>query len=235
MPELADRIKGDWLQRLVFWVSPAFPVGAFSYSHGLEALIEDGLVSDRDSMIAFCESLLRFGDLAADAAFLAHAWSADANQDRENCLVQSAALRGSRELALESSDQGRAFAAALKADDRPYPNLEAFQEIAKGKTANVLPHAVAFGAAARDAGIPVDAATEAWLHGAIANLVSAGQRAIPLGQRDGVSAISSLEAAIARAREIALATKLEEISSSTPILDMASIHHETQYTRLFRS
>ena len=225
----------DWLQRLVFWVSPAFPVGAFSYSHGLETLIEDGRVHDRASMIAFCEGLLSFGDLAADAAFLAHAWRAEDNAARRACLEPAAAFRASKELALESTDQGRAFAAALDADGRDYPSLAAFRTLAKAETHAVLPHAIAFGAAARDAGVPVAAAVEAWLHGSVVNLISAGQRAIPLGQRDGVAATATLESAIARATQCALETPLEEIATAMPVLDMASIHHETQYTRLFRS
>ncbi len=218
-----------WLQTLMLWTSPAFPVGAFSYSHGLEWLVEIGRVSDRASLEAFITALIDFGDLQADAAFLCVAHGA-AMDDLPEILAEAASLRGAAELAQESTDQGRAFLKAVLEEGSGYPRLTLL-----GQAGGTLPHAVAFGAACADAGIPAGPAVEAWLHAAMANIVSAGQRLIPLGQRDGVAAQMALKSRISDAARKAIATPLAAITSAGIAVDLASIFHETQYTRLFRS
>lgn len=215
-----------WLQTLMLWTSPAFPVGAFSYSHGLEWLVEVGTVHDRGSLEDCILALIDFGDLQADAAYLARSHDAPTGQ-LPDIAREAAAFRGSAELGAESCDQGRAFVQAAAGGAR----LAAVS----GATGGRPPHAVAFGAAAADAGIPVAPTTEGWLHSAAANLVNAGQRLIPLGQRDGIAALEALKAPVRAASERAVATPLTEIAASGLAMDLASIRHETQYTRLFRS
>jgi urease accessory protein len=83
--------------------------------------------------------------------------------------------------------------------------------------------------------IPQETAVESWMHGAVANLVSAGQRLIPLGQRDGVAALMALKPYITEFAQKAMGTPLDEITSASVAVDLAAIFHETQYTRLFRS
>lgn len=223
-----------WLQTVLFWTSPAFPVGAFSYSHALEWLVEAGVVADREDLKEYVRALISFGDLQADAAYLAAVHKADPD-DLPAILEDATALRGAAELAAESTDQGRAFVKALVETGMPYPRLEALNDAARDRTAGLLPHALAFGAAARDAEIPAEVAVESWLHAAVANLVSAGQRLVPLGQRDGVAALSSLKADIAASAQQAMATPIEDITNAGVAIDMAAMLHETQYTRLFRS
>ncbi|MBO6834874.1 MAG: urease accessory protein UreF [Alphaproteobacteria bacterium] len=223
-----------WLQTVLFWTSPAFPVGAFSYSHALEWLVETGQVKDRADLETYIRALITFGDLQADAAYLAAAHRCDPDFLPE-ILEDAPALRGAGELASESTDQGRAFVKALAETGRTYPRLEILTAAAPDRTGGLMPHSVAFGAAAHDAGIPIEAAVESWLHAAVANLVSAGQRLVPLGQRDGVAAIAGLKSDIADATRCALKTRPEDIVSSGVAIDMAALFHETQYTRLFRS
>ncbi|MDF1747342.1 MAG: urease accessory UreF family protein [Alphaproteobacteria bacterium] len=221
----------DWLQTVMLWTSPAFPVGAFSYSHGLEWLVETGQVTDRASLESFVLALLEFGDLQADAAFLCAAHCAD-GAGLSPVLEEAVSLRGASELASESVNQGRAFVKALQLEGSEYPRLSLLQNT----TPDVgIPHAVAFGAACADAGVPIETAVESWLHGAVANLVSAGQRLIPLGQRDGVAALMALKPSITQFAQKARETPLAEVSSTSIVVDMAAIFHETQYTRLFRS
>lgn len=220
-----------WLQIVMLWTSPAFPVGAFSYSHGLEWMVESGQVTDRASLESYALALLDFGDLQADAAFLCAAHQSPVDS-LPLVLSEAASLRGASELAAESVNQGRAFIKAVLGAGIVYPKLDVLQ---KATNAVGIPHAVAFGAACSDAGAPEAAAVEAWLHGAVANLVSAGQRLIPLGQKDGLAALMALKPHITHFAQKAMNTPLEDVSSATVAVDLAAMSHETQYTRLFRS
>ncbi|HAE01133.1 MAG TPA: urease accessory protein UreF, partial [Rhodospirillaceae bacterium] len=152
----------DWLQTVMLWTSPAFPVGAFSYSHGLEWMVESGQVTDRSSLEALALALLEFGDLQADASFLCAAHQSDM-ETLPSVLEEAVSLRGASELAAESVNQGRAFIKALQSEGSDYPRLSALQNTMSDVG---IPHAVAFGAACADAGIPLEAAVESWLHGA---------------------------------------------------------------------
>lgn len=226
---MTDNAAPAWTQVLLQWTSPAFPVGAFSYSHGLEWMVERGTVTDRSALRRLIEALVGFGDLQADAVALCAAHGAEDDAALNVVIVESARFFGTSELARESLDQGAAFVAALRADGVSYPLLAALD------SRSSIPHAVAFGAAARTRGIPIGPAVEGWLHAAAVNIVSAGQRLIPLGQRDGVGLTHDLGPSISAAAAKAMATPLSDRTATTLITDMAAIHHETQYTRLFRS
>lgn len=221
----------DWLQTVLLWTSPAFPVGAFSYSHGLEWMVESGQITDRASLESFVTALLDFGDLQADAAFLCAAHRAEAT-DLPLVLEEALSLRGASELAAESINQGRAFVKALQLEGTDYPRLTVLHQAAPD---DAVPHSIAVGAACADAGVPIEAAVESWLHGAVANLVSAGQRLIPMGQRDGVAALMALKPHITNFAQKAMETPLDQITSASVAVDIAAMFHETQYTRLFRS
>lgn len=211
--------------RLVAWLSPAFPVGAFAYSHGLEAAIEEGRVKNATDLAAWIADLLAHGSPRADAVFFAHAWRATQSGDEAlfaEVADRAAAMRGTGELALEATQQGASFASAVS---RAWPEFAG--------EAHVYPVAVAR-AAARSA-IPLPEALGAYLHAFAANLVSAAVRAIPLGQSDGLASLAALERAIEEARDAGLARALDEAGAAAPALDILSFRHETQYTRLFRS
>jgi urease accessory protein len=223
----------DALYRLLTWLSPSYPLGAFSYSHGLEYAVETGLVRDRGALEAWVETAVSSGGGCSDGALLAAAWRAAEARDSPgiDAVAELAyAWRGTAETALESRAQGAAFLATTRAA-WPHPLLDALALRHRGEIA--LPVAVGVAAAAH--GVPLAAAATAYLHAFAATLVSAGVRLVPLGQSDGQRTIAALEPVIAGVVAAVLATPLDEIGTAAPVIDHCSMRHETQYTRLFRS
>lgn len=226
--------EGAALGRLLAWLSPAYPIGAFSYSHGLEAAVEEGAVTRREDLVAYAAAALRHGAGAVDAGLLALAWRAaaageDAALDEVTDLA--AAWRGTAELALEATQPGAAFA-LVTAAAWPEPRFTTYAARHTGR----LTHAVAFGAAAAFHDLPLRESCFGWLAAFAANIVSAGVRLVPLGQTDGQIATAALLPVIEAATEAALALRdAEDLGSAAPALDLSSMRHETQYTRLFRS
>lgn len=220
------------LYRLMAWLSPSFPVGAFSYSHGLEYAVEAGLVKSRDDLVAWIAAVLRHGSGLSDGMLFVAAWRAREAASPEalaQVLELAAVLRPTSELALESAAQGAAFVRAIR-DAWPHPAL--LSALPEDGEAGYAP-AVAVCAHAH--GLNLRAALRAFLHAFAANLISAGVRLIPLGQTDGQIALRLLELDIEATAEMAELLPLEEIGSATPMLDYCSAQHETQYTRLFRT
>ena len=218
------------LFRLMAWTSPAYPVGGFSYSHGIEMAVEEGRLTKQAGLVEYITSVLRQGAGRVDAVLLAQAHAAPDDATLDYIAELAAAWRGSAETALEAMQQGGSFA-SVTARCWPDARFAAFAARHRGR----LSHAVAFGAAAGMAGIPRRPALFAFLQGFSANLVSAGVRLIPLGQTDGQIATAALLPIIAACTDAALETSLEELGTAAPLLDMLSMRHETQYTRLFRS
>lgn len=228
---------GPGLYRLLAWLSPAFPIGAFSYSHGLEYAVEAGLVADRAGLAEWIEALIGFGAGQADAVLLARAFEAAAEPDPAGFAAiaeLAATLQPTAEIARESTMQGAAFLAAVRAA-WPDPALGPLVEAWPGAWA--LPVAVAAAAASAPPPVrpPLPALAAAYLQAYAANAVSAGVRLVPLGQTDGQIVIAGLEQATRAAAARALATPLDRMGTATPMIDWASMAHETQYTRLFRS
>ena len=220
------------LFRLLTWASPSFPTGAFSYSHGLEFAVEEGIVKNAADLQRWVGWIVRHGALHADAVLLAHALRAA--EDGDNAALDEVAelalaLRGTAETALESQQQGAAFLATSRAV-WPHAKLDAFA--ARNGERPALPISVALVCAGT---VPLDAVLGAFLHAGMANLVSAGVRLIPLGQTDGQRSIVALESAVADSVARALETPLDDLATAAPAVDWASMRHETQYTRLFRS
>jgi urease accessory protein len=217
------------LYRLMTWLSPAYPVGAYGYSHGIEFAVEAGLVRDRASLVDWVATVVERGAGRVDAAIFAAAWRAVADGDDAR-LAETIALakawRGTSETALESAAQGAAFVATTRAA-WPHPRL--------ARLPRDTPLAVAVGAAAAAHGIDLDSALIAYLQAFAANLVSAGVRLIPLGQTDGQLAVAALEGVIVAAARAAPAADLDTFGTAAPVADWCSMRHETQYTRLFRS
>ena len=224
------------LVRLMNWLSPSFPVGAYSYSHGIEYAVETGLIRDRDTLRDWIAEVIEAGTGRVDAAL--HRAAHEAVQSRDEALFVWAlergdAMRATRELGEETENQGRAFLAAVA---RPWPaaGLDwACKQAEAQQRPMVYPVAVGAATAAQD--IPLKPALAAYLHALAANLVSAGIRLIPLGQSDGQQALADLEPVILQAAERALEQGREDIGQAALMVDWASARHETQYTRLFRS
>jgi urease accessory protein len=223
----------DPLYRLLAWSSPSYPIGAYSYSHGLEWAVESGLLRDRAAVVTWIAGVLADGAGKVDGAFFAAAWRA-ASEGDEDGLDEVAALalawRGTAELALEAEAQGNAFLMVTRAA-WPQPRLEAAATRWQGRAA--LP--VAAGLAAACHAVPLEAALVAYLAALAANLVSAALRLVPLGQTDAQIAIAALAPSVAGAAAAALAADLDDVGSAVPMVDWCSMRHETQYTRLFRS
>lgn len=217
------------LYRLMAWLSPSFPVGAFSHSHGLEWVVETGDVVDAASLEAWVGQILRFGAGRQDAILFAETWRAMIAGDRrrlDEIAELAAALSPSKERAVETLSQGKAFVlateAAWPAAGAPSPDGD-------------LAYPVAVGIAAGRHGIPLDASLVAYLHAFAANIVSAGVRLIPLGQTDGQKVTAALEPVVAEVAAEAETATLEDLGGCVFFADIASMRHETQYTRLFRT
>jgi urease accessory protein len=221
------------LQRLLAWLSPSFPVGAYTYSHGLEWAIEDGTVGNAADLAAWLDGVLRHGSGRNDAILFAHAWRAAATDDaaRLQAVAElAAAFQPSKERHLEATAQGRAFLQAVTA---AWPN-DRLAALAAGASADIAyPVAVAMAAAAY--GVPLEPSLVAFLNGFVSNIVSAGVRAVPIGQTDGQRIIAGLGQACEAVAVLAPAAELGDLGGIALRADIASMKHETQYTRLFRS
>jgi len=218
------------------WLSPAFPTGSYSYSHGIEWAVEAGHIHDRESLVDWLEADLCYGSGRNEAIFFMEAWRRATNDDCENLLEiaeLAAALRGTSEFALESSQQATACLATLLRV-WPDPLLETLSELLSNLS--IAPAvSVVLGIRAAKQDIPATVALPAFLQSYLANLVTAGVRLIPLGQTDGQLGIAELEPVVlAVAAETEQAT-IRDLGSAAFMVDLASASHETQYTRLFRS
>jgi urease accessory protein len=221
------------LYRLMSWLSPAYPVGAFSYSSGLEWAVEAGDINDADTFQGWLRALIACGGGFCDGVFFVHAHAAVRAQD-DNTLSTVAKLASafapSAERQLETTAQGRAFVDTTLAA-WPCAALETLRCV----WPNSIAYPVAVAVAAAGHGIAVVPALHAYLHAVTTNLVSAGVRLVPLGQTDGQRAVAALAAVIADTAARALATPLDDVGAAVFRADIASMRHETQYTRLFRS
>ncbi len=217
-PEAAPEADLRTLQILNAWFSPGFPVGAYSYSHGLEWAVEAGQVADRNGLAAWVADVLEFGSGHGDAMLLAAAWRAD---DPAEAAALAEALAPSAERHLETMAQGAAFARTVAAAwDVPVP---------------AAAYPVAVGVAARRLDLPLLPTATLYLQAFGANIVSAGVRLVPLGQTDGQRIAAGLLPVAARVAAAAVAAPPEAIGGISLGADLAAMLHETQYTRLYRS
>jgi urease accessory protein len=208
------------------WLSPAFPVGAFSYSGGLEQAVSGGDVDDASALRDWLSSLLSHGNLWNDAVLFTEAHRSIDDPCRLAAVAALAeALSGSAERHRETMLQGEAFLAA--ASSWPHPVLDALGP------ATAYP--VAVGAVSGSHGIACNAALAAYLHAVVSNLVSVAIRCGVIGQRDGVATLAGLEAMIVVLAAAASTSTLDDLGTATIRADIASLRHETLATRLFRS
>ena len=203
---------------LTQWFSPAFPVGAFAYSHGLEWAIEAGDVSDAASTRDWIETVLRHGSGWTDALLIGAAYHADDPREVDDI---ARALAASRERLNESVLQGEAFSATVAA--------------LTGGRAQALTYPVAVGHAARAADLPLELTAQVFLQAFASNLVSAAMRLVPLGQVEGQRLIRDLTPLCAKIAPMALRADLDDLSSTAFMTDLAAMKHETQYARVFRT
>ncbi len=207
---------------LAAWGSPACPVGAFSYSHGLERLEADGLMGDAAATQAAIEGVLRHGAGRVDAVLLAKAYGA---ADWRTVNTLALALAPSAERRAETVVQGTSFAKLI---DAVWPLSE---PLSGGEVA----HPVAFGVAGRGHGIALEPLCLSYLLAFSANLVSAAVRLVPLGQTDGQRITAALAGVAVEVTRAAIDAAEDDVGSAAIALDIAAMRHETQHVRLFRS
>ncbi len=235
------------LYQLLAWTSPAYPTGAFSYSHGLEWAVEERTVTNLEQLVAFVEAVLMRGGGWIDAVLFAHAWQSTAAGDEAIDAIAElgVAFRGTAETALESHQQGVAFLQITR-QAWPHPVLDTFarrhidarrhtERPQHTEVARPVAHSIVVGLTCAVHGVPLEPALSAYLQAVAANLVSAGVRLIPLGQTQGQLAIARLLPIIESVARRALDTDLADLGTAAPGLERCSALHETQYTRLFRS
>jgi urease accessory protein len=236
-PSPAARERGcSGLYRMLAWFSPGFPIGSFSHSHGLEAAAESGAVHDRASLQHWIGAIVVSGGGRIDADILRDAYRAASEGDLAAVTVanrRGVAFRATAETWLETTAQGEAFLATCRAA-WPDPFLDRWAASLEEDNAAVC-HAAAVGAATARAGIPLPYALTGYLQAMAANLVSAGLRLGVIGQTDGQRIVAALEPMIGGAVDAALSRGPDGFGGATFAVELASMAHETQYTRLFRS
>jgi urease accessory protein len=222
---------------LLLWLSPAFPVGAFAYSHGLEWAAEVRDVADVASLIAWLEDLCDRGAPRNDAVSFAAAWRAAAAEDwlrLAEINELAVALAGSLERRLETTQQGAAFVSAASAawDSRALAGFRAH-------VAEPIAYPVAVAATVAGRGVALESALPAFALAIFANLISAAVRLSVIGQTDGQRALAQLMPRVAAMADAAACAELAEgeaaLGGAAFRSDLAALRHETQYSRLFRS
>lgn len=254
------------LYRLLAWLSPNFPTGGFSYSHGLEAAAASGAVHDRARLEAWVAAIVEHGSGRVDADILCSAYRAAAAGDLAalgDAGERGVAYRASAELALESAQQGAAFLATHQTAWSAAHNEPSFPDGGRSEgeggrrgvpvpltpslspnggdgkrpfaSARSVCHSAAFGAAAARAGIALEDALIGYLQAFAGNLIAVGMRLGLIGQTDGQRILAALEPVVTRAAQAATTRAPGDFGSATFAADLASMAHETQYSRLFRS
>jgi urease accessory protein len=214
------------LQKLLTWLSPAFPVGAFAWSAGLETAIAQGRVHDRATTQDWIGGSLHHGSIRTDAILLAHAHRAYHDRSTLQDLADLClALTPARERHAETVLTGNAFVLATAAWPADIP-------ITLPKP---CPYPIAIGAVAGSHGVDIGDTVVAFLTTAVHSQVSVSVRLVPIGQSDGLTIMASLEPAIARLAELCQHATLDDIGSVAYGADIAQMQHETLQTRIFRS
>jgi urease accessory protein len=211
------------IMRLLSWLSPGFPTGAYAYSHGLEWAVEAQDIRDGETLRNWLLDLIAFGSGRNDTILLRHAHRAanDPRTLRELAALALATAAG-RERHGEALAQGRAFLRAAASWQTP-------------ELPEDTPYAVAVGAMAGMHGIGEDTVAGAYLQAFAGNLISAAVRLVPLGQTTGLQTLAALEPIILRTVAATGTATLDDLGGCAFRSDLAAMRHETQYTRLFRS
>lgn len=226
-------MQDDTALSLQVWLSPVFPVGSFAYSHGLEWAHEAGDVTDFESCREWIADLVSRGSGRNDAILLASAWRAARAKEfieLNEIIDLSLALQPSSERYLESTMQGKAFLSTARAA-WGHNGLDEMIAHVKGDLA--YPVAVGIVSSAYD--MPLPRVLDAFLLAFVSNLVSACIRLGAIGQTDGQRVISALLPLIRDEARKAETATCDDLGASVFRSDLASLQHETQYTRLFRS
>ena len=203
---------------LTQWLSPAFPTGAFAYSHGIETAIHEGWIANAKDLERWLRDCLSDGSGRADAIWLRLAYTSD---DPLEIDAKARAFALARERLCEADRQGAAFIATVNAIwDLALPEM-------------LLP--VAVGRAARLTKLDVDAAVTLYLQSFVVNITLAAIRLSPIGQTAGQQIIQSLQSLCLEIAEETKAADADDVYGNAFLSDIASMAHETLEPRLFQS
>lgn len=221
------------LYKLQTWFSPSFPVGSYTYSHSLENAHDKGFINNVEQAVNWIEAIISTGNGFADAVFVCQAYRAvsQISPDSLKTIAEFAtAFCATKELRLESESQGAAFVEVMQ-------NVEQNEGVAQliDAWSGPYPYSIAIGCAAGAIDIGINTTVTAYLHAFVSNLSSALVRIVPFGQTDGQRIIYNLASTVEIAAKKAQTTAIEDITTATMMVDLASMNHESQYTRLFRS
>jgi urease accessory protein len=224
-------ITNSHLLCLLQLASPALPVGAYSYSEGLETLVENNIINNQESLQQWLEAELRYGAIRLEAAVMVRAYNCVKMNDLEALSrwnMWLSAVRETEELRNSSLQMGRSLI-------QLFAKLQPQSKMTADAVGNYCNYAIAFGIAAADWDINIQAAILGYLHSWVSNLITAGVKLIPLGQTAGQLLLVKLQPLINDATASILALEDDNLSCCSWGLSLASMAHETQYTRLFRS
>lgn len=214
------------IARLMTWLSPAFPTGAFAYSSGLESAFDAGLIRSRGEVQDWLSTLLTHGSIWNDAVLCSEAWRCQDNRDALAELAEyAAALAGSSERYLETTAQGSAF--VIAADHWPGSG--------KVELPEDCPLPIAVGAVAGRMRVPLEATIAAFVQATNSNLVQAVLRLGHLGQQDGVAIIAALEPLALEIARKAVNSNLDDTGGVVINSEIMAMRHETMEPRIFRS
>lgn len=200
------------LLTLTQWLSPAFPVGSYAYSHGLETAITEGRVTTARDLTDWLVAILRHGAGASDAVVVCRALAGD------DMAEIACALAASKERLQETTAQGASFAAAVTAT---------------GVQVDAAPLPVAVGCAARDLDLAAAQVAGLYLHSFTSNLVSCAVRFVPLGQAEGQGVLAQLHQVIEEVATWAATAEIADITNAAFASDMAAMRHERLQPRIF--
>lgn len=224
-----ERRQTTALIRLMTWLSPAFPIGAFAYSGGLERAISDGRIKGGEGLRAWLDGLLCHGAMKTDAIFFSLGYRASDETSLFAVNDLALALIGSSERLSETTSLGAAFVDAARA--WPHRSLQAVRERAGGRVA----YPVAAGAIAGAHETGLEAGLAAFLHANLSQLVSVAIRCGVIGQREGVGLLALFEGQVASLAGALVDCTEDDLGSAAFMAEISSLKHETQTTRLFRS
>lgn len=215
------------------WFSPAFPVGGFAYSHGIEAAVEAGLVTGGESLAGWIGDILRFGTGRNDAIVIGEAWRIARDSGGEGRLCDlselALALGQSAERRLESAQQGTSFLGLIR---RAWPHAQMDALCPDG---NEIAFPVAVGIAGGLHDQPVVPLAAAYLQAFAGNLLAAGIRLSVIGQSEAQARLAELRPAILEVAKLAETATADDLGGAAFTADLMAMKHETLTGRLFRS
>ena len=219
-------LQGDAsLLRLMTLFSPVFPVGGFTYSHGLEQAVHENFITNAEDLFNWLDDLAIHGSLHNDAILISEAWRYT-NQDQNiSSLIEIAnTIAASKERSMEIDLQGAAFCKAIAETG--------FSKKIYNKT---MPYPIAVGVLGYQMEIELQSVLTAYLHAFISNLVQTAIRLVPLGQSDGVKTMARMEERVLSLIVQNDKLTIDQLGSCCLLSDIMAMRHETLYSRIFRS